>query len=590
MSRPERRIQDHLALLYGGETAARLWSRLWPRLRQADLGAPASLERFSERDVVLITYGDQIGESGQSPLQSLAEFLEARVRGVVNSLHILPFFPYSSDDGFSVLDYKTVDPRLGTWDDVARLGRSFRLMFDLVINHISAQSRWFQGFLAGDPHYADYFITVPPDTDLSMVVRPRARPLLTSVETAQGERWVWTTFSPDQIDLNFANPQVLLEIIDVLLFYVRQGAEIIRLDAIAYLWKETGSASIHLEQTHRVVQLLRAVLDWVAPHVSLITETNVPHAENVSYFGDGQNEAQMVYQFSLAPLILNAFHTADAGYLSRWAAQLSPPSQATTFFNFTASHDGVGVRPVEGILDKAAFQQLVERAQAHGGFVSFKTNPDGSKSPYELNISYFDALSDPAAVEQLEQLEQLEIGGIAVQVDRFLASQAIMLSLAGVPGIYIHSLLGSRSYHAGVTQTGRYRSINREKFERAVLEAALDDPTSLRHQVFERYLHLLRVRTAQPAFHPNGAQHVLTGHRALFALLRTAPDSTQRVLCLHNVSDQPQSFQVDLARIEAAHTGATAAQDLLTGMRYPVDAAGLLVVDVAPYQVLWLQL
>ncbi len=367
------------------------------------------------------------------------------------------------------------------------------------------------------------------------------------------------------------------------LFYVEQGAEIIRLDAIAYLWKEAGTPSIHLEQTHRVVQLFRAVLDWVAPHVSLITETNVPHAENVSYFGDRENEAQMVYQFSLAPLILDAFHTADAGHLSRWSARLETPSPTTTFFNFTASHDGVGVRPAEGILDQAEFQQLVDRAQAHGGFVSFKTNPDGSKSPYELNISYFDALSDPAAVEQ---------EGLTVQVDRFLASQAIMLSLAGVPGVYVHSLLGSRSYHAGAAQTGRYRSINREKFERAALEAALDDPTSLRHQVFERYLHLLRVRTAQRAFHPNGAQKVLAGpgQRALFALLRTAPDGEQRILCLHNVSNRVQPFQFDLTQIERdaprAHGGAL--QDLLTGTRYLIDDGGVFTVDVAPYQVLWL--
>jgi glycosidase len=542
-------------------------------------------ERLTQADAILITYGDQVSELGKSPLRTLAEFLDRHLRqaspdgkNVVSAVHILPFFPYSSDDGFSVIDYAAVDPDMGDWDDVARVGRSFRLMFDAVVNHISAHSRWFQEFLRDNPDYAGYFIVVEPGTDLSLVTRPRALPLLTPVQTPLGEKLVWTTFSADQIDLNFANPDVLLAINEVLLLYVEKGAEIIRLDAIAYLWKEIGSTCIHLEQTHRVVQLMRAVLDAVAPHVLLITETNVPHAENVSYFGDGPNEAQMVYQFSLSPLVLNAFHTGDARHLLEWAAALEAPSETTTFFNFTASHDGVGVRPAEGILDAAEFQQLVDKAQAHGGFVSFKTNPDGSQSPYELNISYFDALSDPAAVAD---------EGLEIQIRRFIASQAIMLSLAGVPGIYVHSLLGSRSWRAGVEQTGRYRTINRQKLHRDELEAALADPSSLRHQVFRRYVQLLRVRASQRAFHPNGGQKILFGNDALFALLRTSPDGQEHVLCVHNVSNEGQFFLVNLDKLGVPGSGAV--HDLVADGRYPVDVDGQLVLNVTPYQVLWLK-
>ena len=393
------RMRDHLHFLYGQETGDRCFEKLqgvlsrflqrYPGLPAAGI-APAErpvaspAERLTEADAILITYGDQISEPGRPPLQTLAEFLETHLHDVLSGVHILPFFPYSSDDGFSVIDYAAVDPHLGSWDDVARLGRSFRLMFDAVINHISARSDWFQAFLQDDPAYVDHFIVVEPGSPVkwvSMVTRPRALPLLTPVATPSGEKLVWTTFSTDQVDLNFANPEVLLAVIEVLLLYVEQGAEIIRLDAIAYLWKEIGSTCIHLPQTHRAVQLLRAALDAVAPHVLLITETNVPHEENVSYFGDGENEAQMVYQFPLAPLVLNAFHSGDARHLLQWAAGLETPSATATFFNFTASHDGIGVRPAEGILDAAEFQQLVDKAQAHGGFVSFKTNPDGTQSP-----------------------------------------------------------------------------------------------------------------------------------------------------------------------------------------------------------------
>ena len=580
MATPESRMFAHLRFLYGEEVAVRVGAKLRARLtafetRNSQLcqDVPAPAERLTERDVILITYGDQISEPGKPPLQTLAEVLEHCVKGLITGVHILPFFPYSSDDGFSVIDYLAVNPSWGAWRDVHRLRDNFRLMFDVVINHISAQSAWFQAFLAGVPEFAKAFIVVEPGTDLSQVVRPRALPLLTPVQTVSGEKLVWTTFSADQIDLNFADPAVLLRMVDVLLAYVEQGAEIIRLDAIAYLWKKIGTSCIHLEETHRVVKLFRAVLDQVAPGVILITETNVPHEENISYFGDGTDEAQLVYQFPLPPLTLHAIVTGNAAYLTAWAAGLTLPSKQTTFYNFLASHDGVGVRPLEGILPPGEVQALADRVLAHGGQVSYKTNANGSKSVYELNISYFDALSDPQGGDLLE-----------VQVARFMVSQAIMLALQGVPGIYVHSLFGSRNDYAGVQRTGRSRSINREKFRRAELEADLADPASLRALVFNAYRHLIQARVAHPAFHPNGPQQVLSLHPALFSVLRTAPDGSERLLCLHNVSGAAVTVSVDVAGLLGYPVEVL--RDVVTGEDHPL-AEGTL--SCAPYQVLWLK-
>ena len=583
MTPEESRILDHLTFLYGAGRAPALLGRLQAIVGRFRRRIPqpseerrgATQERLTERDAILITYGDQVIEPGKPPLQVLAGVLEKTVGETITAVHILPFFPYSSDDGFSVVDYAAVNPELGSWADIERLGRRFRLMFDAVINHVSAQSSWFQEFLRGNPEFADYFITVEEGVDLSQVVRPRALPLLTRVQTARGERLVWTTFSADQVDLNYANPDVLLKIVEIVLFYVEKGAEFIRLDAIAYLWKKMGTPCIHLEETHRVVKLLRAVLDTVAPQVILVTETNVPHQENISYFGDGSDEAQMVYQFPLPPLVLHTFHTGDASRLSEWAAGLSTPSHRTTYLNFLASHDGIGVRPVGGILSAAEVRGLVERTLAHGGYVSYKAEPDGSQSVYELNISYFDALSNPRAGEPLD-----------LQVRRFLASQAIMLSLAGVPGIYVHSLFGSRSFHAGVEQTGRYRSINREKLRCDLLEQALADPASLRRQVLRPYLHLIRTRAAQRAFHPNGPQQILSAHPALFVLLRHAPDGGESLLCVHNVSASEQLLQLDLGTLSFPHAGQV--RDLISEAVLPVGGGGDLSLQVAPYQVLWL--
>ena len=535
---------EHLAALYGAEAAPAWLPRLRERIEayRGRIPTPPTTA-LTERDALLITYGDQVRAQNEAPLRTLADFCARHLAGVVSGVHILPFYPWTSDDGFSVADYRAVDPALGTWEDIALLGGRdrdggdrqsrpyFRLMFDAVINHASVGSEWFQRFLAGDPRYRDFFVTVEGDPDLSRVVRPRALPLLTRCNTSAGERAVWTTFSDDQVDLNYANPEVLLEIVDLLLFYAERGAEFIRLDAIAYLWKEIGTACIHLPQTHRVIQLFRATLDEIAPHVRLITETNVPHRDNISYFGDGTNEAQLVYNFALPPLTLHALHTGDARTLSEWAAGLSLPSDQVTFFNFLASHDGIGLNPARGILPEAEIDALVERVRAHGGLVSYKHNPDGTQSPYELNLNYFDALSNPNGDEPL-----------AVQIDRFMCAQAILLAVIGMPGIYFHSLFGSRGWPEGVRQTGRNRTINRQKCERDELERELADPDSLRARVFTRYRDLLRARAASPAFHPHGKQEILDYGPAVFALRRTSPDGAHRTLCLHNVSARPQSI------------------------------------------------
>ncbi len=577
-------LLEHLTFLYGAERAHSLLPHLQHRLDQhtrhrvvaARLHRPALSERLTQADAILITYADQVREPEIAPLRTLATILEQYFTGLVSGVHLLPFYPSTSDDGFAVVDYFQVDPALGTWEDVALIGQRFRLMFDAVINHVSASSAWFQGFLRNEAPYTDYFLVVDPSTDLSLVTRPRALPLLTPVTTPTGIKHVWSTFSTDQIDLNFANPAVLLAIIDLLLFYVEHGAEFIRLDAIAYLWKEIGTRCIHLPQTHRVVQLFRSVLDAVAPEVMLITETNVPHQDNIRYFGDGMNEAQLVYQFPLPPLVLHAFVTGNAQHLTHWAASLEPCSVGTTFFNFLASHDGIGVMPALGILSQTDIDRLVAHTLAHGGQVSYKNNPDGTQSVYELNITFFDALSNPYADEPP-----------SLQIDRFTSSQAIMLALAGVPGIYIHSLVGSHNDQEGMAATGRLRSINRQKWQRAELQALLTDHRSHAARVLERYARLLRVRAAHPAFHPLSPQVIIDANAALFVVLRG--EIGNQVLCVQNVSQAPQSLEVP-ATIWGLSTRSLL--DMISGnvVKLAVRSADdMLRLEVQPYQVLWLQ-
>jgi len=571
-------VRSHLVALYGqslGDDTLRRLRAMMDGYRGLPIFQQEADSLLSEGDSVLITYADQLSEPDRFPLETLSRFCEGYLSGLVSTVHILPFYPYSSDDGFSVIDYRAVNPQFGDWNHIARLHQNFRLMFDAVINHASVQHEWFQALLRDDPHYRDYFVVLKGNPDLSQVVRPRALPLLTTFDTPSGPKQVWTTFSPDQVDLNFQNPNVLLEIIDTLLFYVVQGAQLIRLDAIAYLWKEIGTSCIHLPQTHRVIRLFRAVLDALAPHVLLITETNVPHQDNISYFGNGNNEAQMVYNFALPPLVLHTIHTGNSRALSHWANGLTLPSTSATFFNFLASHDGIGINPARGILSATEIEALIQRVIEHGGLVSYKNDVSGIQMPYELNVNYFDALSDPHAQEDLD-----------TQVNRFMTAQAIMLALVGVPGIYFHSLFGSRGWRAGVERTGRNRTINRQKFDLAVFESELNDEASLRSQVFQRYTHMLQARRESTAFHPYGKQEILEYGEAMFTVLRFAPDGNARVLCLHNISDQPQRVKMEAKEIFGLFAGSLI--DLISGTRIDDFLNDILVVQ--PYQSLWLRI
>ncbi|MBE0616558.1 MAG: sugar phosphorylase, partial [Proteobacteria bacterium] len=286
-----------LTALYG-EAAARQWMPELERIcrvyyahkptgmiaRERDFDP---LERFSEEDVILITYGDLIRGNDPSPLATLSKFCGLQLGRTVNTLHILPFYPYSSDRGFSVVDFETVDPGLGTWQDLEAIETRYQLMFDGVINHVSSQSRWFQEFLAGNPRYRGFFTSFSAPDELtqeqrSLIFRPRTTDVLTVYPSLDGPRHVWTTFSADQIDLNYQDPEVLMRVLEILLLYVRRGADIIRLDAVTFLWIRPGTPCVHLAETHEVVKLFRDVLRVVAPHVALVTETNVPHAENVA--------------------------------------------------------------------------------------------------------------------------------------------------------------------------------------------------------------------------------------------------------------------------------------------------------------------
>ncbi|WP_395278642.1 sugar phosphorylase [Enterobacter bugandensis] len=556
------KIKKLINHIYGESFSEAHFKVLLTKLEQAAVDITEKRKSgWDEKDVVLITYADQFSAKGEKALPVFTRFYNEWLARTFSHVHLLPFYPWSSDDGFSVIDYHNVAPETGTWQDVADLKQSASLMFDFVCNHMSAKSEWFANYLAQKPGYEDFFIAVDPETDLSAVTRPRALPLLTPFTLHDGSvRHLWTTFSDDQIDLNFASPQVLITMVDVLLHYLAEGARYIRLDAVGFMWKIPGTSCIHLEQTHCLIQLFRAITEAVAPGTVIITETNVPHKDNISYFGDGENEAQMVYQFSLPPLVLHAVHRQDVNALCQWAGSLALPSTKTTWFNFLASHDGIGLNPLRGILPESEILALVEKLQQEGALVNWKNNPDGTRSPYEINVTYLDALSAQKSSDD-------------ERIARFILAHAVLLSFPGVPAVYIQSILGSRNDYEGVERLGYNRAINRKKYTAGQVDLELNNKNSIRHKIYSRLSEFIAIRRGESAFHPDAQAFFESLDEQILKIVRVA-ENGERITALFNFSNNVHTVYGDtLTGMELLSGQAVSGKDL----------------TLNPWQVMWIK-
>ncbi len=524
---------------------------------------------WSEKDAILITYGDSLLKEEEKPLHTLAHFLDQYSEGVLNSVHILPFFPYSSDDGFSVMDFTSVNESLGDWQDIEAISKKYRLMSDLVINHCSAKSQWFQNFIQQVDPGKDYFFTASPDDDLSEVVRPRTNPLLQEIQTVNGTKHVWCTFSFDQVDLDFRNPEVLLQFVRIIRLYLDKGVRIFRMDAIAFLWKQAGTRSLNLPQTHEVVRLLRSLIEHAQADAVIITETNIPNRENLEYFGNN-NEAHWIYNFSLPPLLVHALISGNNFYFKQWLMAMPPAQNGTSYFNFIASHDGIGLRPIEGLVTPEEEKQLIDTMQAFGGRISWRSLENGESKPYEINIALYDALK--GTVNGEDEWNQA----------RFICAHTIMFGLEGVPAIYIHSLLATGNDYHKMEHRGHNRAINRHQWHYPSLELALNDPANHHAQVYSELKKLLAIRQKQAAFHPNATQFTLHLGEGIIAFWRQSQDQAHHIFCISNILPEPHELMVssiNLNHEECWH-------DLLSSMSISLEDGA--IITLAPYQSMWI--
>ncbi|RBP49311.1 alpha-amylase family glycosyl hydrolase [Arenicella xantha] len=563
-------VIDHLCRIYPERDATELADQIFAAMHLDHEAFSSELHRnkWDESDIWVITYGDSISEAGEAPLKTLKKFSDAYLKPEISGIHILPFFPYSSDDGFAVINYSQVNDSLGDWGDIEAIGQDYDLMADLVVNHCSQRSPWFENFKQRKDPGKDYFVEADPSADLSDVVRPRTSPLLCETQTLDGLRHVWCTFSHDQVDLDFSNPAVLIEMIRIIRRYLDQGVRIFRMDAVAFVWKEIGTNCVHLPQTHEIVRLLRTMIEAHTDDAIVITETNVPNHENLSYFGNA-NEAHAVYNFSLPPLLLHALVSGTSEHLKRWQMSMPPAQTGTFYFNFIASHDGIGLRPANGLLSQGDLDELVNTMQSFGARISWRAVADGRNEPYEINVALYDALQGTSK------------GPDRWQQQRFLCAHAVMLALEGVPGIYIHSLLATQNDYERLELTGQNRSINRHKWDFSALTGKLEDATSHHAQCFSTLKSLIAIRVKQPAFHPNAFQAVLHLGDEVFAFWRQSLNRNQSVFCIHNMTDQVVVIPINSINL----TSLDLWEDLISGDNYSVEYESL---SIAPYGFVWL--
>ena len=555
------RIETHLATIYGEGDHSALVERLIDamRLHEHFFEPFPFTNHWSEKDIALITYGDSILPKEGAPLKELATFVRERLGNSVSIVHILPYFPWTSDDGFAVSDYTQVKPDLGDWSDLEDLSQDYRIMSDLVVNHCSTSHEWFQQFEKDEEPGRRFFLEASPLEDLSEVVRPRTSPLLRPTPTPSGMKHVWCTFGHDQVDLNFRDHDLLVELVKIIRSHLDHGIGVFRLDAVAFVWKEIGTKCINLAQTHELVRLFRTLIEHVKPDAVIITETNIPNQENLSYFGNG-NEAHGIYNFSLPPLLLYSLTFGDCRCLIQWLMRMPPAQPGTMYFNFIASHDGIGLRPAEGLLSQDEIQSMVNKMLDCGGLVSERALPDGSKRPYEINISLSDALETE---------------------EKFLCAHTILLGLEGVPAFYIHSLLGTRNDRDGVINSGINRRINRRQWKADDLNDELDNESSPHARVLRKLLHLISLRREQTAFHPNATQFTLHMGDQVFAFWRQSIDRRNSIFCLNNVSGEEQ--RIPVASINLISTEEWL--DLISGDVLEDEQGDIIL---APYQCVWL--
>ncbi|WP_440922426.1 alpha-amylase family glycosyl hydrolase [Candidatus Pelagibacter sp.] len=501
-------------------------------IQQFNKKNPKKKKSISEKTTLVICYGDSVYSEKKKSIKVFQSFFQKKLKNYFNTIHFLPFYPSSSDSGFAVKDHYKVENKLGNWQDVKNVSKLSNVMADIVINHSSARGLWFKNFLKKKEPGKDYFLIVNSKFNTSKVVRPRDHKLLKKIKIFKKSDYLWRTFSPDQIDLNFRNPHVLIQFIKIMIHLINNGVTIFRLDAIAYLWKENGTQCINLKQTHEIIKLFRYIINLLNVQTTIITETNLPEKENLSYFGSN-DEANWIYNFSLPPLLIHAFLFENSSYLNKWSKNLPNTKNENCYLNFIASHDGIGIRPTEGLLNKKTLNSFLKRLKKNGSKFSYRKVQNKVKKVYEANITIFDALKKSDYDQKGE-----------FYLERYVSAHAIMISFEGIPAIYFNSMFGASNDEAKFIITGNNRDVNRYRWNLKNISNKLKVKNTKQSIFYNKLCNLLNIRRKQKAFHPNAQRINLNFGSKIYGFKRISKDKKQTIICITNLSSKSQKTRI----------------------------------------------
>ena len=521
--------------------------------------------KVTEKTTMVISYGNSITDRNVKSLKVFNNFFKKYLNNSFNTIHFLPFYPSSSDSGFAVKDHYKIDPRLGSWSNINNISKNASIMADLVINHSSARGLWFSNFLKNKSPGKDYFFTVDKKFNSSKVIRPREHKLLKKIKLFDKNRYLWRTFSPDQIDLNFQNPKVLMRFIKIILNLISHGVKIFRLDAIAYLWKQNGTSCINHQNTHNIIKLIRGICNLLKTKTIIITETNLPEKENLSYFGNS-DESNWVYNFSLPPLLVYSLLFEDSSKITKWSKSLPNTKKGNNYLNFIASHDGIGMRPVEGILEKNKQKKLLKRLKANGSEFSYRKIHGKGKKVYEANITLFNAFKK----------SDYDKDG-KFYFERYFAAHTIMMSFEGIPAVYFNSIFGNSNDNSKFIISGNKRDLNRYRWNKTKLENHLKDKNSKQYKFYKKMTSLIKIRKNQKAFHPDAARKTLNFGQKFFGIKRTSVDKKQSIICITNITSDIQTIVLNKDILKGKN---------LLGEKIQVNGKN---IELLPFQTIWLK-
>lgn len=572
----KKNIINDLSFLYGKKEAPYIYKRLEKLIKKYSrkIKNENSKKYFDEKDVVLITYGDNIIKGRNHPLKTLSLFLNQNLKSLINTVHIIGLFLYSSDRGFSIIDYKKINPRLGDLKDLKCIKENFKIMVDFVCNHMSSKGQWFKKFSKGNAKYKDFFISFdekPEKEKMEKVFRPRTSSLFIYRKIANKRKWLWRTFHHDQIDLNYKNPEVLLNMIDVFLFYLENGAEFIRLDAIAYIWKELETSCFLTKESHVFVQLLRKILDVLSPSNDLVAEINTGFKENIKYLGNGKNEAQIIYNFPLPGLVLHAFYNKNSEKILNWLGTVKLPSKKTTLFNVLDCHDGISAVGLDDILNQKGIKNISKNVLKSGGVVGYKTHCQEKESPYEFNITWWNAINGNNK------------GSEDLKIKKYIATRALSFSLKGIPTIYFLGLFGIENCIMCFKKSGKNRDLNRRNFSERQINYFLENNDKKENKVFKETCKLLKIRNKEKAFHPAAHQKILKIKKSIFSIIRISTDKKNKILVLINLTEKEKTIKLSQKKVSSKNL-----LDIISRERFK-NKNRIFEIKMHPFQARWLK-